>query len=276
MGEFLNKLESAALRNDSMLCLGLDPDPAHLPAGIPYSRDGVIEFNRLIIEATSNLVCAYKPNLAFYEALGSAGVAALEATVAAIPSHIPTIADAKRGDIGNTARMYSAAVFDTWGFDSVTVNPYLGIDSLEPFFAREGKGVWVVCRTSNAGGGDFQSLRVENGTQSELLFESVIRSVLAAPGAADVGLVIGATAPAELIRTRSLAPTAPLLIPGVGAQGGDVRAAVQAGATGPVVINASRSVLYGPPEGGLVESIRSRAAALRDELNASRRAPSPA
>lgn len=276
MGSFLDKLNGAADRNDSLLCLGLDPDPTSLPSGMRYSPEGVVEFNRMVIEATSDLVCAYKPNLAFYEALGSRGLAALEKTLADIPAHIPTIADAKRGDVDNTARMYAAAVFDTWGFDSVTVNPYMGMDALQPFLERSGKGVWIVCRTSNPGGAEFQGRLVRDGDAHVPLFELVAARAAGAERAADVGLVVGATASDELGSIRRLAPSLPLLIPGVGAQGGDARAAVEAARTGPVVINASRSVLYGTSGADAADGVRARAAALRDQLNELRGAAQPA
>lgn len=267
MGVFLEKLAACSGRNSSLLCLGLDPDLRSLPEGYGRDAGGVAAFNRDVIEATSDLVCAYKPQFAFYEVLGIEGMRALERTLSLIPSHIPTIADAKRGDVPNTARLYAQAVFGTWGFDSVTVNPYMGGDSLQPFLEWEGRGVWVLCRTSNPGGSDLQTLPVGEGAP---LYARVLRLVRDAPSRADKGVVVGATSPEELARVRGLAPEMPLLVPGVGAQGGDARAAVEAARTGPVVINSSRGVLYGDAAGDAIGAIRTRAERLRDELNGHR------
>lgn len=266
---FAGKLRACIERNNSLLCIGLDPELDSLPDG--YSRDpvGVTAFNRTVINATQDLVCAYKPNLAFYEALGSDGLRALEDTLAFIPSHIPTVGDAKRGDIPNSARMYARALFGTWGFDSVTVNPYLGMDSLMPFLDWQDKGVWMLCHTSNPGAGDLQEL----GCEGEPLYASALRLFMAAPAQATKGVVVGATSRLDLQRVRELAPEMPLLIPGIGAQGGDARAAVEASGTGLVVVNASRSILYasgdgyGSVEGTVPHKIRAAAVRARDALN---------
>ncbi len=267
MGAFLRKLAACAQANDSLLCIGLDPDFDLLPGDYARDASGVVAFNQSVIEATSDLVCAYKPNLAFYEAMGSAGLRALERTLALIPGHIPTIGDAKRGDVPNTARAYARAMFGAFGFDSVTVNPYMGPDSLAPFLEWEDKGVWVLCRTSNAGAGAVQDLPVGTGA-IEPLYERILRMLLDLPARADVGIVVGATSPAELARMRTIAPALPLLIPGLGTQGGEARTAVEAAETGPVVINSSRSILYGPDA-----TVRERALRARDELNVYRRLP---
>ncbi len=240
-----------------------------LPSGYSRDADGIYSFNRTLIEATHDLVCAYKPNFAFYEALGYAGLRALERTLAIIPEHIPTIADAKRGDVPNTARLYAQALFAGWNFDSATVSPYMGPDSLEPFLDWPGKGVWVLCRTSNPGASYLQSLEVAGGTVTSPLFARVIEMVDALPSRADKGLVVGATSPKELRQVRARVPAMPLLLPGIGAQGGDVLAAAHAAATGPVVINASRSVLYGSGAGDTASAVRERAAALKDRINSS-------
>jgi orotidine-5'-phosphate decarboxylase len=167
---FFQKLARATERNDSLLCVGLDPDPERLPSA---ARD-VAAFQRAVIEATCDLVCAYKPNLAFYEALGLPGLEALHATLAAISADLPVIADAKRGDVGHTARAYARALFDYWRFDAATINPYLGADSLEPFLEREDRGIFLVCRTSNPGARDLQDLPVLlRGTTGPPLFEVV-------------------------------------------------------------------------------------------------------
>jgi orotidine-5'-phosphate decarboxylase len=266
---FREKLEAAAVRNGSLLCVGLDPDPARLPI------DDLAGFNRAIVEATADLVCAYKPNLAFYEALGEEGYAALKETLAAIPADVPTIADAKRGDIGNTARGYARAVFDVLGFDAVTVNPYLGGDSLEPFIQREDRGVFVLCRTSNPGAADIQDLAVGNGRASRPLYQVVAELARRWNTRGNVGLVTGATYPEELARVRELCPDMVLLIPGVGAQAGDLAAAVRGGLDarrGGILVNASRGVLYASAGADFAEAAREAARALRDEIERHREA----
>lgn len=268
---FLQKVQACSERNDSLLCVGLDPEPGSLPAGFSRDAAGIVAFNRIVIEATSDLVCAYKPNLAFYEALGSAGLKALEETLEMVPSHIPTIGDAKRGDIPNTARFYAQALFGVWGFDSVTLNPYLGMDGLAPFLEWPGKGVWMLGRTSNAGAADLQTASCgDDPLEGGPLYMRALRLFAEVESAADKGVVAGATSPADLARIREVAPRMPLLIPGVGTQGGDARAAVEASASGPVVINASRSVLYGQESADPAAGVRARAGRLREYLNAQR------
>jgi orotidine-5'-phosphate decarboxylase len=272
---FLEKLLKAARTNESLLCVGLDPDPELMPAGM-----GVLEFNRAIVDATSDLVCAYKPNLAFYEALGTEGLRALEKTVTHIPDTIPVIGDAKRGDIGSTARAYARALFETLGFDAATVNPYLGYDSLEPFIEYQGKGVFILCRTSNAGSVDFQDLvlsgksaGVEGGRRP--LFEVVALKAREWNALGNVGLVVGATYPEELRRVRQLCPEMPLLIPGIGAQGGDPASAVRYGVDArgeKAIISSSRQIIYAYPGGGekggdFAAAARGAALKLRDEIN---------
>ena len=271
----MEKLLKAARTNESLLCVGLDPDPELMPAGM-----GVLEFNRAIVDATSDLVCAYKPNLAFYEALGTEGLRALEKTVTYIPDAIPVIGDAKRGDIGSTARAYARALFETLGFDAATVNPYLGYDSLEPFIEYRGKGVFILCRTSNAGSVDFQDLvlsgksaGVEGGERP--LFEVVALRAREWNAPGNVGLVVGATYPEELRRVRQLCPQMPLLIPGIGAQGGDPASAVRYGldARGEkAIISSSRQIIYaylgeGGKGGDFAAAARGAALKLRDEIN---------
>jgi orotidine-5'-phosphate decarboxylase len=272
---FLEKLLKAARTNGSLLCIGLDPDPELMPAGM-----GVLEFNRAIVDATSDLVCAYKPNLAFYEALGTTGLSALEKTVTYIPDTIPVIGDAKRGDIGSTALAYARALFETLGFDAATVNPYLGYDSLEPFIEYRGKGVFILCRTSNAGSVDFQDLvlsgksaGVEGGERP--LFEEVALRAREWNALGNVGLVVGATYPQELKRVRQLCPQMPLLIPGIGAQGGDPASAVRYGVDArgeKAIISSSRQVIYayqgeGGKGGDFAAAARGAALKLRDEIN---------
>jgi orotidine-5'-phosphate decarboxylase len=206
--KFVDKLLDASRKNKSWLCIGLDPDPELMP---PID---VSQFNKDIIEATSDLVCAYKPNLAFYEALGTEGFTILEKTIRDVPDDVPVIADAKRGDIGNTARAYARALFSVLGFDAATVNPYLGFDSIEPFIAYQDKGVFIVCRTSNKGAADFQNL----STNGVPLYGVVARKAEEWNTYGNIGLVVGATYPEGLKKVRSICPEMPLLIPGIGAQ----------------------------------------------------------
>jgi len=266
---FFDKLEQAALRNQSLLCVGLDPDPARLP--VP----DVAAFNRAIIEATAELVCAYKPNLAFYEALGEAGMAALRDTLAAIPPDIPVIADGKRNDIGNTARAYARALFDELGVDAATVNPYLGGDAVEPFLEREDKAAFILCRTSNPGARDLQDLLVSAapGSEARPLFEVVAEVAGRWNSRGNVGLVVGATYPEELGRVRQLCPEMTFLVPGVGAQGGDVAAVMRNGldrAGRGLIINVSRQVLYASREKDFARAAAGAARQLRDEIERQR------
>ncbi|MBI4337674.1 MAG: orotidine-5'-phosphate decarboxylase [Chloroflexi bacterium] len=229
--------------NHSLLCVGLDPDPSHMPL-----RD-VAAFNRAIIEATSDLVCAYKPNLGFYEAGGQEGLEALRLTLAAVPSHIPVIGDAKRGDVAPTSNFYAKAAFEVWGFDALTVNPYGGGDTLEPFLAYQDRGVLVWCRSSNPGAREFQDLQVaaSAGGEARPLWEWVALRAQVWDRNGNVGLVAGATYPEELRRLRGLCPEMPFLVPGVGAQGGALEKAVAAGADPQgrnLIISTSRAILY--------------------------------
>ena len=266
---FLEKLLNAARTNRSLLCIGLDPDPELMPWG------DVAEFNRAIVDATLDLVCAYKPNLAFYEALGVDGLKALEKTVDYIPADIPVIGDAKRGDIGNTARAYARALFETLGFDAATVNPYLGYDSLEPFMEYREKGVFILCRTSNAGSAHFQDLLLSEksakaGEGGKPLFEVVAQRAREWNTFGNVGLVVGATYPEELRRVRQLCPQMPLLIPGIGAQGGDLASAVRYGVDDQgekAIISSSRQIIYASKGKDFAEAARGAALKLRDEIN---------
>ncbi|MFC2018889.1 orotidine-5'-phosphate decarboxylase [Chloroflexota bacterium] len=265
---FVEKLASSALKRRSLLCVGLDPDPDRIPAGI-----GVLDFNRAIIEATSDLVCAYKPNLAFYEALGSEGFDVLRRTVECIPDDIPVIGDAKRGDIGNTARAYAKALFDDLDFDATTVTPYLGFDSIEPFIEYSDKGVFILCRTSNAGALDFQSLLCQQGEAHRPLFEVVALKASQWDKHGNIGLVVGATYPEEIRLIRQSHPDMPLLIPGVGAQGGDLATAVGYGVDGQgrnVIINSSRQIIYASRGEDFAQAARRAASALREQINSCR------
>ena len=262
---FSDKLRRASEANESLLCVGLDTDQNLMPI------DDVFEFNRAIVDATRDLVCCYKPNLAFYEAFGPSGIEALRRTVEHIGGDVPVIGDAKRGDIGNTARAYASTLFDYYGFDAVTANPYMGGDTLAPFLDYADRGVFVVCRTSNPGSGDFQSLPVTrpDGERWPLYMEVAARcSEWNTSG--NVGLVVGATYPEELQKVRSQCPDLPILIPGIGAQGGDLRASVVNGLDargGGILISASRQVIYASKGADFAERARDAAKGLRDRIN---------
>lgn len=247
--------------SSSLLCVGLDPDPARMPLG------DVADFNRAIIDATADLVCAYKPNLGQYEALGSPGMSALEETIEHVREAAPgtvLIGDAKRGDVGSTSAAYARAMFDHWGFDATTVNAYGGGEALAPFLGYPDRGVYVWCRSSNPGAAELQDLVLESG---ERVFERVAACAIRWDAQAAVGLVAGATYPADIARLRSLAPSASILAPGVGAQGGQLAEAVRAGA-GPdgrgIVIPASRAVIYASDSAsGFADAARAAADRLR-------------
>jgi orotidine-5'-phosphate decarboxylase len=278
-GSFRDRLLAAMATNDTLLCVGLDPDPVRFPPSIRDAGDiaaAILAFNARIIEATCDVVCAYKPNLAFYLAHGAPGIEALQATRKLIPDHIPAILDAKIGDVSNTTAAYAEAVFDTLSFDAVTVNPYLGEDALEPFLKRAGAGIIVLCKTSNPGSGDVQDLHI--GQHGTALYLNVAAMVATwnERWPADLGLVVGATFPAELANVRDICPDLPILLPGVGAQAGELSGAVEAGidARGRgLLVNASRSVIYAKrtsEEHDWAEAVRSAALVLRDEINAVR------
>jgi len=257
---FRQRLHDTAKKNDSWVCVGLDPDPERLPKVGDVSEE-MRQFLLGMVDRTKDLVCAYKPNSAFFEALGPAGHEVLADVIREAKRHAPVILDAKRGDIGNTAKAYATWAFDRLDADAITVAPYMGRDSVEPFFARAERGVFVLARTSNAGGADMQDLKLATG---EPLYEHVVQLARQWNHQHNVGLVAGATAPDELRRIRHLAgPDMLILIPGVGAQGGSAEHAIRFGANvqgDNAIINSSRGILYAPdPE--------KAARDLRDELN---------
>lgn len=262
---FIEKLENITQKNNSLVCVGLDPDPKLMPEKI-----SVFEFNKSIIEATSDLVCAYKPNIAFFEALGKGGIEVLERTRNCVPSALPVIVDAKRSDIGNSAKAYARALFDILGFDASTVNPYLGFDSIEPFLEYQDKGVILLCRTSNPGAGDFQSLLCKTLQGLRPLYQVVADKAREWNASGNIGLVVGATYPDELKIIRQQHPEMPLLIPGIGAQGGDLALTVKYGVTARAdgaIINSSRQILYASQGRDFAEAARRAAISLRDEIN---------
>ena len=260
------RIAQAARKNRSRLCIGLDVDPARFPEVLRESKNPVLEFNRRVIEATVDLVCCYKPNIAFYEALGGDGLEALRRTIRHIDSRVPVILDVKRGDIGNTARMYAKAAFEHYGADAVTVNPYLGYDSVSPFLDYADRGVFLLCLTSNPGSADFQLV-----PSGEPLYERV---ALAArrwdEGLGRLGLVVGATHPDRVGRIRELCGELPFLLPGIGEQGGSVDTVAAAEVERPdrlgVVVNASRSVIYAGKGPEFENDVRKAAAELREQI----------
>jgi uridine monophosphate synthetase len=238
---FFDKLSSSLERTGSALCVGLDPRPQMLPERFRLSSDPLFDWNLQVIEATQGLAAAYKPNIAFYEAIGRNGYDLLKRTIEAVPADTPVILDAKRGDIGSTAEAYAQAIFDVWGADAVTVNPFLGRDSVRPFVERVDKGVFLLCHTSNPGAVDIQELP----SPVDPLYLRLVREIERWSEHGNVGIVVGATFPESIARVRELAPQTWMLIPGVGAQGGDLEAAVRAGKTaagGGVLINVSRGI----------------------------------
>ena len=261
---FNTKLLQTAQKNQSLVCLGLDPDPQLMP------KMGVFEFNKAIIDATSDLVCAYKPNLAFYEALGIDGLVALQKTVKHIAGKVPVIGDAKRGDIGNTAKAYARALFDVFGFDAATVNPYMGFDALEPFLAHREKAIFILCRTSNPGAADFQDLSCSSAHGPHRLYKIVAEKAQEWNREDNIGLVVGATYPEELLAVRQASPQMTLLIPGIGAQGGSLDLAVRNGvdATGQRAIFASsRQILYASPRSDFDQAAREATDKMRRQIN---------
>ncbi len=260
---FNDKVLACAERNSSWVCVGLDPAPERMPTGYRPEPSEVLRFNRAIIEATSDLVCAYKPNLAFYEWMGAEGWTALRETIRSVPSHVAVILDAKRGDIGNTAAMYAKALFEELGGDAATVSPFLGTDSVKPFLRYQEKGVILLCLTSNPGARELQIKNNLHIQVAELSNEwSQINS--------NVGLVVGATQAAQLRAIRAICPDRLFLVPGIGAQGGDLPETVRAGAGRDrlrLIVNAARSIIHADAGPGFAEAARREAQRLRDGIN---------
>ncbi len=279
---FLDKLAQAQHKNRSYLCIGLDVVVAHTPLPVQAYDEPMLPFARAIIEATSDLVCAYKPNLGFFLAEGAAGVVALERIVRLIPPDIPIILDGKFGDVGHTAEAYARGAFEQFKADAVTLSPYIGSDSIRPFLKQASRAAFVLARTSNEHAWELQDLEVESRPVMDdrradrpmlRLYEKValMANRWHAEGPGACGLVVGATAPDEMRHIRELVPNLPFLIPGVGAQGGDLKAALTFGRTrdglGPI-INASRSVIYASRKADFAEAARAAATQLVEEMRA--------
>jgi orotidine-5'-phosphate decarboxylase len=265
---FIDKLSAAWTSNNSLLCVGLDPDPARFPAHLQGRPDAIVEFCKAIIDATADLACSFKPQIAYFAALGAeAQLETICAYLRARYPHIPLILDAKRGDIGATAEQYAREAFVRYQADAVTLSPFMGFDSIEPYMKHDGKGLILLCRTSNPGGSDLQAQVLANGDK---LFEHIARLAAGAWNKnGQLALVVGATFPAELARVRELAPTLPLLIPGIGAQGGDIDATVKAGwrPDGPIIVSSSRAILYAGSGEDFAAAARQAALATRAALN---------
>lgn len=263
--DFISKLRAARDKNNSLLCVGLDPDEAKIPTGL--ASRSYFEFNKAIIDATADLVCAFKPNSAFYEARGAAGVEELQQTCAYIQEKypdIPIILDFKRGDIGNTNNHYAAFAFDYLGVDAITIQPYQGREAVQPFLDHKDKGIIILCRTSNEGAGEIQDLEVSGRKLYLQVAENVAKKWNANGNCL---LVVGATYPEELTEIRQLVGNDMIfLIPGVGAQGGDIGAMLKAGGDN-LIINSARDIIYASSGEDFAEAARVRATATRDEIN---------
>lgn len=265
---FIEQLNQAWATRNSLLCVGLDPDPAKFPAHLQGRANEIFEFCKTIVDATADLVCAFKPQIAYFSSRRAEDQ--LEALIGYIHEHhpgVPVILDAKRGDIGSTAEHYAAEAFERFRADAITVNPYMGRDSVEPYLAYPDKGVILLCRTSNPGGSDLQFLDVGG----EKLYERVARLVATEWNTTgQCALVVGATFPAEIARVREITGDMPLLVPGIGAQGGDIEATVKAGRTAAgtgLMINSSRAVLYASKGEDFGAAARRVALETRDAIN---------
>jgi orotidine-5'-phosphate decarboxylase len=276
---FLDMLRQAERQNGSLLCVGLDPEPAKFPARFKGDASKIFDFCAAIVDATADTVIAFKPQIAYFAAHRAEDqLEALMTHMRRVAPHVPVILDAKRGDIGSTAEQYAKEAFERYGADAVTLSPFMGFDSVQPYLKYHGKGAFLLCRTSNPGGDDLQSQRLSSVPGEPLLYEHIAQLVQGPWNLnGQLGLVVGATYPAEIERVRALAPTVPLLIPGVGAQGGDAVATVKAGwrsvkgeTTAPIVVNSSRAVLYASAQDDFAKAARREAIRTRDLLEAAK------
>ena len=271
---FLDQLQAAESRNQSMLCVGLDPDPAKFPAHLKDDPRKIYDFCAAIVDATADLVIAFKPQIAYFAAhRAEQQLEQLVMHMRRAAPDVPVILDAKRGDIGSTAEQYAIEAFERYGADAVTLSPFMGFDSVQPYLKYHDKGAFLLCRTSNPGGSDLQAQRLSTVPGNPLLFEHVA-ALAQGPWNLNgqLGLVVGATYPAEIEAVRRVAPNVPLLIPGVGAQGGDADATVKAGwrAGSPIVVNSSRAILYASSGTDFAEAARKEAQKTRTVLQAAK------
>ena len=278
---FLEQLQSAERQNGSLLCVGLDPEPSKFPAGMKGDASKIYDFCAQIVDATADLAIAFKPQIAYFAAHRAEDqLEKLMAHMRRSAPHVPVILDAKRGDIGSTAEQYAKEAFERYDADAVTLSPFMGFDSLQPYLKYHGKGAFLLCRTSNPGGDDLQNQRLASVEGQPLLYEHIAKLAQGPWNLnGQLGLVVGATYPAEIERVRSFAPTLPLLIPGVGAQGGDAEATIKAGyrqsngaTTGAVVVSSSRAILYASSGVDFAQAARHEALRTRDLLKAAAQA----
>ena len=274
---FLEQLQGAERQNGSLLCVGLDPEPSKFPGSLKGDASKIYDFCAQIVDATADLAISFKPQIAYFAAHRAEDqLEKLMEHMRRNAPHVPTILDAKRGDIGSTAEQYAKEAFERYGADAVTLSPFMGFDSVQPYLKYHGKGAFLLCRTSNPGGDDLQNQRLASVEGQPLLYEHVAKLAQGPWNLnGQLGLVVGATYPAEIERVRSLAPTLPLLIPGVGAQGGDAVATIKAGyrqsrgaTTGAVIVNSSRAILYASSGDDFAQAARKEAIRTRDILKA--------
>ncbi len=274
---FLEQLQGAERQNGSLLCVGLDPEPSKFPAGMKGDASKIYDFCAHIVDATADLAISFKPQIAYFAAHRAEGqLEKLMEHMRRNAPHVPVILDAKRGDIGATAEQYAKEAFERYGADAVTLSPFMGFDSVQPYLKYHGKGAFLLCRTSNPGGDDLQNQRLASVEGQPLMYEHIAKLAQGPWNLnGQLGLVVGATYPAEIERVRSLAPTLPLLIPGVGAQGGDAVATIKAGyrqnngaTTGAVIVSSSRAILYASSGDDFAQAARQEAIRTRDVLKA--------
>ncbi len=274
---FLEQLQGAERQNGSLLCVGLDPEPSKFPVGMKGDASKIYDFCAQIVDATADLAISFKPQIAYFAAYRAEDqLEKLMEHMRRNAPHVPVILDAKRGDIGSTAEQYAKEAFERYGADAVTLSPFMGFDSVQPYLKYHGKGAFLLCRTSNPGGDDLQNQRLASVEGQPLMYEHIAKLAQGPWNLnGQLGLVVGATYPAEIERVRSLAPTLPLLIPGVGAQGGDAVATIKAGyrqsngvTTGAVIVNSSRAILYASSGDDFAQAARKEAMRTRDVLKA--------
>ena len=271
---FIDMLRAAGEKNQSMLCVGLDPEPARFPGSLRGDASKIYDFCAAIVDSVADVVAAFKPQIAYFAAhRAEQQLERLIAHMRSTAPHVPIILDAKRGDIGSTAEQYAIEAFERYGADAVTLSPFMGFDSVAPYLKHSGKGAFLLCRTSNPGGDDLQNQRLASVAGEPLLYEHVARLAQGPWNLnGQLGLVVGATYPLEIERVRRVAPTLPLLIPGVGAQGGDAVATVRAGwrIDAPIIVNSSRAILYASGGADFAIAARNQAVVTRDLLNSAK------
>ena len=278
---FIDMLRAAERQNASLLCVGLDPEPTKFPAALRGDASRIYDFCAAIVDATADLAIAFKPQIAYFAAhRAEEQLERLMAHMRSVAPNVPVILDAKRGDIGSTAEQYAKEAFERYGADAVTLSPFMGFDSIQPYLKYHGKGAFLLCRTSNPGGDDLQNQRLASVAGEPLLYEHIARLAQGPWNLnGQLGLVVGATYPAEIERVRAVAPTLPLLIPGVGAQGGDAVATVKAGwravngeTVAPIIVSSSRAILYASSGEDFAQAARREAIKTRDSLEAAKSA----